>query len=181
MPPILFRRELPIKELAINGQIREKEVRLLDKDGNQLGIMSSYEALRKAEEYNLDLVLISPVAKPPVCKIMDYGKYKYETIKKEKENKRSQKVVEIKEVWLSATIDVGDLNTKAKQARKFVDDGNKVKVSIRLKGRQMSRPELAMEVMTDFFKLVQDVAQMDKQPVIEGRNITMLLLPITKK
>lgn len=154
---------------------------MLDKDGNQLGIMSSYEALRKAEEVNLDLVLISPVAKPPVCKIMDYGKYKYETVKKEKENKRNQKVVEIKEVWLSATIDVGDLNTKAKQAVKFIDSGNKVKVSIRLKGRQMARPEYAVEVMNDFFALLGDCAQMDKQPTAEGRIITMMLSPAVKK
>lgn len=143
--------------------------------------MSSYEALRKAEEVNLDLVLISPVAKPPVCKIMDYGKYKYETVKKEKENKRNQKVVEIKEVWLSATIDVGDLNTKAKQAVKFIESGNKVKVSIRLKGRQMARPEYAVEVMNDFFKLLGDCAQMDKQPTAEGRIITMMLSPAAKK
>lgn len=177
----LLREGQPIKELAINGQIRAREVRVLDKDGNQLGIMSSFEALRKAEEYNLDLVLISPVAVPPVCKIMDYGKYKYETMKKEKENKRNQKVVEIKEVWLSATIDVGDLNTKARQAFKFLEAGNKVKVSIRLKGRQMARPEMAVKVMTDFFELVKEVSQMDKAPVTEGRNVTMLLLPLNIK
>ncbi|MDE6550551.1 MAG: translation initiation factor IF-3 [Clostridia bacterium] len=170
-----------IKELAINGQIREREVRLLDKDGNQLGVMSSYEALRRAEEVNLDLVMISPVAKPPVCKIMDYGKYKYETVKKEKENKRNQKVVEVKEVWLSATIDTGDLNTKAKQTVKFIESGNKVKVSIRLRGRQMARPEYAVEVMNDFFGILGGCAQMDKQPTAEGRIITMMLSPAVKK
>lgn len=180
-PQFYFREGLPIKELAINGQIRAREVRVLDKDGNQLGIMSSFEALRKAEEYNLDLVLISPVANPPVCKIMDYGKYKYETMKKEKENKRNQKVVEIKEIWLSATIDVGDLNTKAKQAGKFLESGNKVKVSIRLKGRQMARPEMAVKVMEDFYELVKEWGQKDKDPVTEGRNVTMLLLPLTNK
>lgn len=180
-PQFLLREGLPIKELAINGQIRAREVRVLDKDGNQLGIMSSFEALRKAEEYSLDLVLISPVANPPVCKIMDYGKYKYETMKKEKENKRNQKVVEIKEIWLSATIDVGDLNTKAKQAGKFLESGNKVKVSIRLKGRQMARPEMAVKVMEDFYELVKEWGQKDKDPVTEGRNVTMLLLPLTNK
>ena len=112
---------------------------------------------------------------------MDYGKYKYETMKKEKENKRNQKVVEIKEIWLSATIDVGDLNTKAKQAGKFLESGNKVKVSIRLKGRQMARPEMAVKVMEDFYELVKEWGQKDKDPVTEGRNVTMLLLPLTNK
>ncbi len=178
-----LREGLPIKELAINGQIRAREVRLLDKDGSQLGIMSSLEALRRAEEQNLDLVLISPVANPPVCKIMDYGKYKYETMKKEKENKRNQKVVEVKEVWLSVVIDVGDLNTKARQAGKFLESGNKVKVSIRLKGRQQARPEMAVKVLNDFYEMeqIKEVAQMDKPPVAEGRNVTMMLLPINKK
>ena len=155
----------------------------MDKDGSQLGIMSSLEALRRAEEQNLDLVLISPVANPPVCKIMDYGKYKYETMKKEKENKRNQKVVEVKEVWLSVVIDVGDLNTKARQAGKFLESGNKVKVSIRLKGRQQARPEMAVKVLNDFYEMeqIKEVAQMDKPPVAEGRNVTMMLLPINKK
>lgn len=170
-----------IKELLINSDIREKEVRLLDADGTQLGIMSSREANALADERNLDLVMISPTAKPPVCKIMDYGKYRYETTKREKENKKNQKVVEVKEVWLSATIDVGDLNTKAKQANKFISDGNRVRVSIRLKGRQQARPELALKVMTDFFELVKENAQMDKPPVTEGRVVAMLLTPIAKK
>ncbi len=143
--------------------------------------MSSREANAIADERNLDLVLISPTAKPPVCKIMDYGKYRYETTKREKENKKNQKVVEVKEVWLSATIDVGDLNTKAKQANKFICDGNRVRVSIRLKGRQQARPELAMKVMTDFFDMVKENAQMDKPPVAEGRVVAMLLIPISKK
>lgn len=170
-----------IKELLINSDIREKEVRLLDADGTQLGIMSSREANALADERNLDLVMISPTAKPPVCKIMDYGKYRYETTKREKENRKNQKIVEVKEVWLSATIDVGDLNTKAKQANKFISDGNRVRVSIRLKGRQQARPELALKVMTDFFELVKENAQMDKPPVTEGRVVAMLLTPIAKK
>ena len=121
------REDTTIKDMLINGQIRERSVRVLDQDGAQLGIMSSIEANELAQQKNLDLVLISPVAKPPVCKIMNYGKFKYETVKKEKENKKNQRVVELKEVWLSATIDVGDLNTKAKQAQKFITNGDRVR------------------------------------------------------
>ena len=170
-----------IKELLINNQIREREVRLLDQDGTQLGIMSSREASAIADSRNLDLVLISPTAKPPVCKIMDYGKYKYEMIKREKENRKNQKVVEIKEVRLSATIDTGDIITKSKQALKFLSDENRVKVSLRLRGRQMARPELAVKVMNEFFEMVKEKGQMDKPPVQEGRSITMMLAPIAKK
>ena len=175
------REDTTIKDMLINGQIREREVRVLDETGAQLGIMSGRDALAAAEERNLDLVLISPTAKPPVCKIMNYGKFKYETVKKEKENKKNQKVVELKEVWLSATIDVGDLNTKAKQAKKFIDNGDKVRVSIRLRGRQMARPELAIKVMDDFFDILKDIAQMEKKPILEGKSIAMTLAPIAKK
>ena len=167
-----------IKDMLINGQIRERSVRVLDQDGTQLGIMSSNEANDLAEQKNLDLVLISPTAKPPVCKIMNYGKFKYETVKREKENKKNQRVVELKEVWLSATIDVGDLNTKAKQANKFLTNGDRVRVSIRLRGRQM---ELAMKVMEDFFDILKEIAQMEKRPVLEGKSIAMTLAPIAKK
>ena len=170
-----------IKDMLINGQIRERSVRVLDQDGTQLGIMSSNEANDLAEQKNLDLVLISPTAKPPVCKIMNYGKFKYETVKREKENKKNQRVVELKEVWLSATIDVGDLNTKAKQANKFLTNGDRVRVSIRLRGRQMARPELAMKVMEDFFDILKEIAQMEKTPVLEGKSIAMTLAPIAKK
>ena len=170
-----------IKELLINNQIREREVRLLDQDGTQLGIMSSREASAIADSRNLDLVLISPTAKPPVCKIMDYGKYKSEMIKREKENRKNQKVVEIKEVRLSATIDTGDMITKSKQALKFLSEENRVKVSLRLRGRQMARPELAVKVMNEFFEMVKEKGQMDKPPVQEGRSITMMLAPIAKK
>lgn len=170
-----------IKELLINGQIREREVRLLDSAGEQIGLMSSFDALRLAEEKDLDLVLISPMAKPPVCKIMDYGKYKFETVKREKENRKNQKIVELKEVWLSATIDVGDLNTKAKQAQKFLSEGNRVRVSIRLRGRQMARPELSAEVMNDFCELVKEYGTAEKKPLLEGRTMAMTLNPIVKK
>lgn len=170
-----------IKELLINRQIREREVRLLASDGEQLGIMSSNQANDIADEQNLDLVLISPSAKPPVCKLMDYGKYKYEILKKEKENRKNQKVVELKEVWLSATIDVGDLNTKANSARKFLLGGDRVRVSIRLKGRQNARPENAVKVMEDFYELLKDISLMDKKPNQEGRSIAMILNPLAKK
>ena len=142
-----------------------------------MGIVSSREALKVAEESGLDLVKISPNATPPVCKIMNYGKYQFELNKKAKEAKKNQKVVEIKEVWLSMTIDVGDLNVKAKQTQKFLSAGNKVKVSIRLRGRQMAHSELGLDVMKRFFELVKDSGTMEKQPQTEGRNIWMMLVP----
>ncbi len=142
-----------------------------------MGIVSAREANAAAEEAGLDLVKISPNANPPVCKIMNYGKYLFELNKKAKEAKKNQKVVETKEVWLSMTIDVGDLNVKAKQAQKFLSAGNKVKVSIRMRGRQMAHSELGLDVMTRFFELVKDSGSMEKQPQTEGRNIWMMLVP----
>ena len=139
--------------------------------------MSSKEALRQAEELDLDLVKIAPGANPPVCKIMDYGKYRFETIKKQKEALKNQKVVEIKEVRLSMTIDVGDLNVKAKQTQKFLQGGNKVKVSIRMRGRQNAHSSLGVDVMNRFFDLVSSVGVMEKKPMFEGRNILMILAP----
>lgn len=140
--------------------------------------MSSREAQALADEKGLDLVKISPNANPPVCKIMNYGKYLFELNKKAKEAKKNQKVVEIKEVWLSMTIDVGDLNVKAKQAQKFLSSGNKVKVSIRMRGRQMAHANLGLEVMKRFFELVKDCGTMEKQPLTEGRSIWMMLAPL---
>lgn len=134
-----------------------------------------------AEEQGLDLVKISPTAVPPVCKIMDYGKFKYEQTKREKDAKKNQKIVELKEVWLSATIDVGDLNIKAKQAIKFVQNGDKVRVSIRLKGRQQAYPEIAMGIMHDFFEIVRPYAVKEKEPKLEGRTIAMNIAPIPQK
>ena len=166
------------KEHQINAEIRDKEVRLIGESGEQLGILSSREALVLAEEAGLDLVKISPNATPPVCKIMNYGKHLFELTKKAKEAKKNQKVVEIKEVWLSMTIDVGDLNVKAKQALKFLSSGNKVKVSIKMRGRQMAHSELGLEVMKRFFELVKDKGVMEKQPLTEGRNIWMRLAPV---
>lgn len=139
--------------------------------------MSAAEAQRIADEAGLDLVNISPNAQPPVCKIMDYGKFRFETLKKEKEAKKNQKMVEVKEIWLSMTIDIGDLNVKAKQAVKFLAGGNKIKVSIRLRGRQNAHSNLGLDVMYKFFELLEGKAVMDKKPGIEGRIIIMMLSP----
>lgn len=139
--------------------------------------MSAYDANRIADERNLDLVKISPTADPPVCKIMDYGKYKFDMIKKEKDARKKQKVSELKEVWLSMTIDTHDLETKAKQASKFLSGGDKVKVSIRMRGRQQVYAATGVQVMNDFFALVSDVGVIEKAPMTEGRNILMILSP----
>ena len=139
--------------------------------------MSISEALRLAEEQNLDLVKIAAQANPPVCKIMDYGKYRFEMLKKQKEARKNQKTVELKEIWLSMTIDVGDLNVKARQAQKFLTSGNKVKVSIRMRGRQNAHSALGVDVMNRFYALVGDDAVMEKRPMFEGRNILMILAP----
>lgn len=159
----------------------DREVRLIDEDGNQVGVVPTQEALKRAESKSLDLVKISPQAIPPVCKIINYGKFRFELIKKEKEAKKNQKVVELKEVQLSATIDIGDINVKAKQAIKFFEDGNKAKVCIKMRGRQQARPEISLKVMDDFFEIVKDYAVMEKRPILEGRNITMILAPTIKK
>lgn len=164
----------------INGEIRDREIRVISSTGEMLGIMSPREAMRLAEEENLDLVKISPAAVPPVCKIMDWGKFKFEQAKKEKENKRNQKIVELKEVQLSMTIDVGDVNVKAKQATKFLEAGNKVKVSIRLRGRQMAHASLAKDVMMNFAELLKEVAVIEKPVNQEGRNLIMILAPVKK-
>ena len=174
----IFERYKTIKRAhQINADVRDREVRVIGEDGSQLGIMSSREANALAEEAGLDLVKISPTAQPPVCKIMNYGKYLFELTKKAKEAKKNQKVVEIKEIWLSMTIDVGDLNVKAKQAQKFLTSGNKVKVSIRMRGRQMAHSNLGIEVMKNFYELVKDYGTMEKQPLTEGRSIWMMLAP----
>ena len=156
-------------------------MRVIGEDGQQLGIMSAQAALRLAEESNLDLVKISPTANPPVCKIMDYGKYKFELGKKEKESRKNQKMVEVKEVRLSMTIDTNDLNVKSRQAQKFLEAGNKVMVSIRLRGRQNAHPALAIGVMNRFFETLEGKGAMDKKPTAEGRNISMLLSPAAKQ
>ena len=139
--------------------------------------MSSQEALKIAYDADLDLVKISPNAQPPVCKVMNYGKYKFEQIKRQKEARKNQKVVELKEIWLSMTIDVGDLNVKAKQAQKFLSAGNKIKVSIRMRGRQNAHSDLGVEVMNKFYQIVESDAVIEKKPLLEGRNILMILAP----
>ena len=161
----------------INEEIRDKEVRVISAEGEQLGIMSAAQALVIAEDAGLDLVKISPNAVPPVCKIMNYGKFKFEQAKKEKENRKNQKVVEIKEIYLSMTIDVGDLNVKAKKTVEMLGDGNKVKVSIRMRGRQMAHASMGVDVMHRFFDMLGGKAVMEKEPKTEGRNITMVLAP----
>ena len=167
-----------IKDLySVNEAIRDKEVRVIGADGDMLGIMSSYQAQRLANEADLDLVKISPNAVPPVCKIMDYSKFKYEQSKREKENRRNQSVIELKEIRLSMTIDVGDLAVKAKQCLKFLEAGNKVKVSIRMKGRENARPAQGIKVMQDFFESLDGKAVQDKKPATEGKMITMMLSP----
>ncbi|MDE5943617.1 MAG: translation initiation factor IF-3 [Clostridia bacterium] len=162
---------------SVNEAIRDKEVRLIGSDGEMVGVMSSREAQRRADDEGLDLVKISPNAVPPVCKIMDYSKFKYEQSKKEKENRRNQTVVEIKEIRLSMTIDVGDIAVRTKQCLKFLEAGNKVKVSIRMKGRENARAYQGVKVMEDFFEGLGGKAVQDKKPATEGRNIIMFLSP----
>ena len=163
---------------SVNGAIRDKEVRVIGADGSMLGIMSSFQTQRLAEEAELDLVKISPNAVPPVCKIMDYSKFKYEQSKRDKENRKNQAVVELKEIRLSMTIDVGDIAVKTKQCLKFLEAGNKVKVSIRMKGRENARSYQGVKVMQDFFEGLDGKAVQDKKPTTEGRNIIMMLSPV---
>ena len=159
----------------INEQIRDKEVRLVGEDGEQLGVMSTKEAMRLAEEAELDLVKISPKAKPPVCKIIDYGKYKYEQARKAKEARKKQKVIDIKEIVLSPNIDTNDLNTKMNNARKFITKGNKVKVTLRFRGREMAHVSKSRHILDDFAKKMEDIASIEKPPKMEGRNMTLVL------
>lgn len=161
------------KELPINEEIRDKEIRLIGSEGEQLGLMSAAEAQRLANEANLDLVKIAPGATPPVCKIMDYGKYRFEQSKREKEAKKNQHVVELKEMRLSVKIDVHDFETKANQVIKFLKDGNKVKVSIRFRGREMAHTGLGIDVMNRFAEACSEYAIIDKQPKLEGRSMFM--------
>lgn len=163
----------------INGQIRDKEIRLISNTGEQLGIMSARDAQKIADDKNLDLVKISPNAKPPVCKIMDYSKYKFDLAKKEKEAKKKQKVIETKEVRLSPSIDTHDVETKVKNAIKFLKAGNKVKVSIRFRGREMSRQDAAIEIMKNFAENVSEFGQIEKEPKMEARTMAMFIGPKT--
>ncbi len=159
----------------INEQIRDREIRLIGEDGEQLGIMSAREAMKIAQEAELDLVKIAPAAKPPVCKIIDYGKYKYEQARKEKEAKKKQKTVEVKEVRLSPNIDTNDLNTKINNAKKFISKGNKVKVTLRFRGREMAHVQQSKHILDDFAETLADVAVVEKQAKMEGRAMSMVL------
>ena len=165
----------------LNEEIREPEVRLISEEGEQLGVMSGEQALRIAEEREMDLVLISPQAKPPVCKIMDYGKYRFEQSKREKEAKKNQRVIEIKEIRLSPNIDVHDFDTKVGHARKFLSAGNKTKVSIRFRGREMTHTDLGLTIMAQFAEKCADIASVEKPAKLEGRQMLMFLAPKSAK
>ena len=164
-----------ISDLMINEQIRDKEVRVIGEDGEQLGIMSSKEAQQLADDAGLDLVKIAPTAKPPVCRIVDYGKFKYEQTRKEKEARKKQHTVEIKEIRMSPNIDTNDLNTKVNAARKFLQKGDRVKVTLRFRGREMAHMNNSKYILDDFAKALSDVAQVEKAPKVEGRTMTMFL------
>ena len=163
------------KELQINEEIRDKEVRLIDTNGEQLGIMKLEEALDRAAAQNLDLVKIAPQANPPVCKIIDYGKYRFEQAKREKEARKNQRVVDIKEIRLSLNIDTHDFNTKVGHAKRFLKDGDKVKASIRFRGREMGHPEHGYEIMQRFADALSEEANVEKKAKLEGRNMLMFL------
>lgn len=179
----LFRRCIHIssKELAINEGIKFKEVRVISDDGSQIGIIPVSQALEAAYAKDLDLVCISPNAQPPVCKIMDYGKFRFEQAKREKEARKNQKVVEVKEIRLGLSIDVHDFETKGKQAIKFLDAGNKVKVSIRFRGRELGHPEIGLDNMNRFAEYCKDHASVEKAAKMEGRNMLMFLAPKSGK
>lgn len=179
----IFRRcfNISSKEQQINEEIRDKEIRVISDDGEQLGIMSAAEALKIAESKNLDLVKIAPAAKPPVCKIMDYGKFRFEKAKREKEAKKNQKTIEIKEIRLSLNIDTHDFETKINHARKFIAAGNKVKVSIRFRGREMAHPDLGLVIMKRCAEACEDCASIEKPAKLEGRQMLMFLAPKSTK
>lgn len=161
----------------INEQIRDKEIRLIDENGEQLGIVSSKEAQKIADERKLDLVKIAPTAKPPVCRIMDYGKYRFDQAKKEKEARKKQKTVDVKELRLSPSIDTHDVQVKVKKAKEFLQDGDKVKISIRFRGREIGHSKVGMQIMEDFAKETEEFGVVDKQPKMEGRSLVMFLAP----
>lgn len=170
-----MRRYKTISDLFINEQIRDKEVRVVGPDGEALGVMPLQDARKAAEDAGVDLVKIAPNAKPPVCKIVDYSKYKYEQLQKAKEAKKKQKIVDIKEIRLSPNIDTNDLNTKVNAAKKFLAKGNRVKITLRFRGREMAHMGASVHILTDFAAAVADVAVVEKQPKVEGRSMTMFL------
>ena len=165
----------------LNEEISDKEIRLIGSDGEQLGIMAPADALKIADEQGLDLVKISPQAQPPVCKLMNYGKFRFEQGKREKEARKNQHVVEIKEIRMSPSIDIGDFNTKLKNAQKFIADGNRVKVSVRFRGREMAHTDLGKALLDRFAEQCAEVATLDKAAKLEGRNMSMFLSPKASK
>lgn len=168
-------------DLQINDDIRDREVRVVSASGEQLGIMSSRAALAMAEESGLDLVKIAPQAVPPVCKIMDYGKYKFELNKREKENRKNQRVINVKEVQLSPSIDTNDFNTKCRHALKFLKNGDKVRVMVRFRGREVSHSEIGLTLLEKFAEQCKDAGSVDKPAKLEGRNMVMFLSPLSSK
>ncbi len=160
----------------INEQIRDREIRLIGENGEQLGIMPTKDAMKMARDLDLDLVKIAPTAKPPVCKIIDYGKYRYELSRKEKEARKKQKTTEVKEIRFSPNIDSNDLNTKAKQARKFIEKGDKVKIAVRFRGRELAHTNIGRRLLEDFMGLLEDVAVVEKPAKMEGRNMVMFIM-----
>jgi len=171
----LCREDTAISELFINEQIRDREVRVVGENGQQLGIMSSREALQMAEEAGVDLVKIAPTAKPPVCKLVDYGKFKYEQTRKEKEARKKQRTIEIKEIRLSPNIDTNDLNTKINAARKFLSKGDRVKITLRFRGREMAHMANSKHILDDIAQALSDICVVEKAPKVEGRTMTMFL------
>ena len=169
------------KNFTCNESIRERELRVIDSDGSQLGIISRNEALQMAEERDLDLVMISPTAVPPVCKIMDLGKYIYEQAKKEKEAKKKQKVTVIKEIRCGITIEENDIVIKAKNARKFLQDGNKVKITVRFRGRELNYVKAGEETLNEFIENLSDIATVEKKPLLEGKNMFVILAKKVEK
>lgn len=178
---LIIWRCLEIKELQINEEIRDKEVRLIDSEGNQVGVVSRNKALDLAFDARLDLVKIAPNSKPAVCRIMDYGKYRYDMMKKEREAKKKQQVINIKEIRLTPNIEEHDLNTKANQAKKFLGNGDRVKVSVRFRGREMGHTEMGRQVLDKFNELISEHGVVDKKPKMEGRSMIMFLSANTEK
>ena len=170
-----MRRCRTISDYLINEQIRDKEIRLIGANGEQLGIMSSREAFALAKEAELDLIKIAPTAKPPVCKIADFGKFRYEQLRREKEARKKQKTMEVKEIRLSPNIDDNDLNTKANQARKFLEHGDKVKATLKFRGREMAHMQASKHILDDIATALADVAVVEKPSKVEGRSISMIL------
>lgn len=180
-PLFSFSEVCRIKGHIINEEIRDREVRLIDENGEQLGVVPTDRALDLAFERKLDLVNVAPNAKPAVCRIMDYGKYRYELAKREKEARKNQKVINVKEVRMTPSIDTNDLRTKARRARDFLENGDRVKVSVRFRGRELGHKENGRKVLDDFVEMIQDLGKIDKKPTMEGRSMVMFLAPLSEK